>query len=187
MRHGKEGCYHKELQGQITNTVNCFRCEEAIGAFCSLACFDLFFIWQHLFPFLVLLPLYQFSGCNEPMQPMRCMFYQANGFVTTSYNQSCSTEYQRPEIMVSSHLAKEGNTILKTKMNERGLQSTARHQLGKETAHRIWYKPEPVTNQSSRNEHGHIYDLFGSEQIKGREGKSSCGLTPQTTKDTRGL
>lgn len=82
----------KELQGQITNTVNCFLCEEAIGAFCSLSCFDLCFIWQHLFPFLLLLPLYQFSGCNEPMKPMRYMFYQANSFVTTSYNQSCSTQ-----------------------------------------------------------------------------------------------
>lgn len=52
---------------------------------------------------------------------------------------------------------------------------------------RIWYKPEPVTTQSSRNEYGHIYAPFGSGGRNGREGKSSCGLMPQTTKATGGL
>lgn len=80
-------------------------------------------------------------------------------------------------------------------MNERGLQSTACHRVGKETTptgyvallQKPTYKPEPVTNQSSKNECGHIYFPFGCGGGNGREGKSSCGLMPQTTKATGGL
>lgn len=51
---------------------------------------------------------------------------------------------------------------------------------------KIWYKPEPVTNQSSGNEYGHIYTPFGSGGGNCREGKSSCGLTWQAAKATAG-
>lgn len=52
---------------------------------------------------------------------------------------------------------------------------------------RIWYKPELVAHQSSGNGYGHIYTPFGSGGGNGREGKSSCGLMPQTATATGGL
>lgn len=58
---------------------------------------------------------------------------KANCFITTSCTQTCSTQSTGDQKWwkVWSQLAKEGNTILKTNMNERVLQSPAHHWLGK--------------------------------------------------------
>lgn len=81
--------------------------------------------------------------------------------------------------------------MLKTRMNDRGLPVTKwerrTHLQGVLVYFRIRYKPEPVTHhQSPGNEYGHIYTPFGSGGGNDREGKSSCGLTPQTARPPEG-
>lgn len=101
---------------------------------------------------------------------MRHTFYQANCFVTTSCIHSCLTQSigDQKWWKVWSHLTKEGNTVLKTNMNERGLQSPAHHWLGKRI--HLWgillyleysMYSKPVTDQSSRKEYGaYLHSLW---------------------------
>ena len=70
--------------------------------------------------------------------------------------------------------------ILKTDMNERGLralpvaeQERGIHLQGMLLYCRVWYKPESVTNQSSRNACGHIYTPFGSGEAMAEKKKSA--------------
>lgn len=130
------------------------------------------------------------------MEPPRWTLYQANCFVTTSCIQSCSTQTTSDQKwwQVWSRPAKEGNTILKTNMNERGLQSTACRRAGEENAPtgyvallqnmvQAWACGSSVLREW-------IWAYLHSLWIWGRqrrEGKSSCGLMPQTATATGGL